>query len=224
MQIPYHIKASLQEYYENFDKWLLPDFSDKCLICGGINCARYHGYYTRTAICPLTGFSVSNFPILRYFCHDKGNAGTCDHITFSLLPDQLVPFRKLSLTFMVIAVWIRVGRHLSLTRAMDVIEKELNNLSDVADFINISSMISWKLMILTAFELFLSADINMISKSQYEQLQDTVGLTIIMHHQSQINNHSIRGPDVFAWDFYRQSGGTAQCAPFLFGRASQHRN
>ena len=228
MQVPYHIKASLQEYYENFDKWLLPDFSDKCLICGGINCARYHGYYTRTAICPLTGFSVSNFPILRYFCYDKGNARTCDHITFSLLPDQLVPFRKLSLTFMVIAVWIRVCRHLSLTRAMDVIEKELNNLSDVADFINISSMISWKLMILTAFELFLLADINMISKSQYEQLQDTVGLTlfleIIMHHQSQINNHSIRGPDAFAWDFYRQSGGTAQCAPFLFGRASQHRS
>jgi len=115
-----------------------------------------------------------------------------------------------------------------LTRAMDVIEKELNNLSDVADFINISSMISWKLMILTAFELFLLADINMISKSQYEQLQDTVGLTlfleIIMHYQSQINNHSIRGPDAFAWDFYRQSGGTAQCAPFLFGRASQHRS
>jgi len=228
IQIPYHIKVSLQEYYENFDTRLIPDFSDKCPICGGIDCATFLGYYIRTAICPLTGFSVPDLPILRYLCHDKGNVRVCDHITFSLLPNELVPFRQLSLDFMVRAIWFKVSRHLSFTRAMDVIEDELNCLGDVADFINISTMMSWQLMILTAFGLFMSADVNMVSKFSYEQLQNTddlkLFLEILINHQSQSSNHPIRGPNAFTRDFYRQSGVTDQCAPFLFGRASQHRN
>ena len=234
IQIPYHIKVSLQEYYENFDTWLIPDFSDKCPICGGVDCATFLGYYIRIAICPLTGFTVSDLPVLRYLCHDKGNARVCDHITFSLLPHELVPFRQLSLDFMVRAIWFNVSRQLSLTRAMDVIEDELNNLGDVADFINISTMISWQRMILTAFKLFtcdlqvMSADINMVSKFHYEQLQNTGGLKLfldlLINHKSQSSNHPIRGPTAFAWDYYQQSGGSKQHAYFLFGRASQHRD
>lgn len=228
IQIPYHIKVSLQEYYEDFDTRLIPDFSDKCPICGGIDCATFLGYYIRTAICPLTGFSVPDLPILRYLCHDKGNARVCDHITFSLLPNELVPFRQLSLDFMVRAIWFKVSRHLSFTRAMDVIEDELNCLGDVADFINISTMMSWQLMILTAFGLFMSADVNMVSKFSYEQLQNTddlkLFLEILINHQSQSSNHPIRGPNAFAMDYYQQSGGSEQHAVFLFGRASQHRN
>jgi len=233
IQIPYHIKVSLQEYYENFDTWLIPDFSDKCPICGGIDCATFLGYYIRIAICPLTGFSVPDLPVLRYLCHDKGKARVCDHITFSLLPDELVPFRQLSLDFMVRAIWFKVSRVLSLTRVMDVIEDELNNLGDVADFINISTMMSWQRMILTALALFtcdlqvMSADVNMVSKSHYEQLQDTGGLKIflgiLINHQSHNSNNLIRGPDAFARDYYRQSGGSKQNAVFLFGRASQHK-
>ncbi len=222
IQIPYHIKVSLQEYYENFDTWLIPDFSDKCPICGGIDCATFLGYYIRIAICPLTGFSVLDLPVLRYLCHDKGDVKVCDHITFSLLPHVLVPFRQLSLNFMVKAIWLKVSRDLSLTRVMDVIEAELNNLSDVADFINISTMISWQRMTLAALELFMSADVKMVSKFYYEQLQNPGGLKlfleILVNHQPHSSNHPIRGPDVFVRDYYRQSGG------FLFGRASQHRN
>ena len=228
IQIPYHIKVSLQEYYENFDTWLIPDFSDKCPICGGIDCATFLGYYIRIAICPLTGFWAPDLPILRYLCHDKGNARVCDHITFSLLPHELVPFRQLSLDFMVRAIWFKVNKHLSLTRAMDVIEEELNHLGDVADFINISTMISWQRMILMAFELFTSADINMVSQSHYKQLQNTADLKLffelLINHQSKNSRHPIRGPDAFAWDYYQQSGGSEQNTVFLFGRASQHRN
>jgi len=240
IQIPYHIKVSLQEYYENFDTWSIPDFSNKCPICGGIDCATFLGHYIRIAICPLTGFSVPDLPVLRYLCHDKGTARVCDHITFSLLPDQLVPFRQLSLDFMVKAIWLKVSRDLSLTRALDAIEDELNNLGDVADFINISTMISWQRMILAAFELLMSADVNMVSKFHYEQLQDTTDLKLfldlLINYQSQSSNHPIRGPTAFAWDYYQQSGGSEQHAYFLrvtfrlrvtfwlFGRASQHRN
>lgn len=234
IQIPYHIKVSLQEYYKNFDTWLIPNFSDKCPICGGIDCATFLGHYIRIAICPMTGFSVPDLPVLRYLCHDKGDTRVCDHITFSLLPNELVPFRQLSLNFMVRAIWFKVSRHLSLTRVLDIIEDELNNLGDVADFINISTMISWQRMILAAFELLMSADVNMVSKFHYEQLQDTTDLklflNLLINYQSQSSNHPIRGPTAFAWDYYQQSGGSEQHAYFLrvtfwlFGRASQHRN
>ena len=226
LQVPYHIKVSLQEYYNNFANWEIPDFSDKCLICKGTGCARYHGYYTRRATCPESGFSVSDLPIIRIKCYGKGDDRICDHITFSLLPLELVPFRQLSLKFMVMAIWIKVNRKLSLTSALDAIEQELNHLGDVADFINISTMASWQQMILTAFTLFLSGDIKMVSGEQVTSLQDgDIGLflNILIHHKTRNVQYPIRGPDGFAWDFYQQSGGSDQCAPFLFGLASQHR-
>ena len=228
MQIPYHTKVSLQEYYKNFYALPIPDFSDKCPICGGAECATFLGYYIRTANCPITGFSVLDLPVLRYLCHDKGDVRVCDHITFSLLPHELVPFRQLSLNFMVKAVWFKFNKHLSSTRLIDVIEDELNHLDDVADFININTILSWQQMITAAFALFLSADVNMVSGFQYKQLQNTDNLQLfldfLINHQSRFSNHPIRGPDAFAWDYYQQSGGIRQNAFFLFGRASQHIN
>ncbi len=227
LQIPYHIKISLQDYYDNFDNWSIPDFSDKCPICGGVNCACYLGYYIRTAICPITGFFVSDLPVLRFLCYRKGDAVVCDHATFSLLPLVLVPYRQLTLKFMVLAIWIRISRHLSLTGALDVIENELNHLDDIADFINISSMISWQNMIQIGAMLLISSDIDLASEIQYVQLQDNERfsrfLKILIHYESRISGHPIRGPDAFAWEFYQQSVETDQCARFLFGLASQHR-
>ena len=228
IQKPYHIKVSLQEYYEKFGEWTIPDFSDKCLICGAANCAGYHGHYTRTATCPLTGFSVPGFPVMRFLCQGKGDKRECDHVTFSLLPIELVPFRQLTLKFMVLAVWKRLGRHLSFTGALDAIEEELNSLGDIAEFINISTLMSWERLIRTAFKLFLSTDINILCKSQYEKIiADETGLLLFLEllreYKSGNTNNPIRGPDAFAWDFYQQSGGTDQLALFLFGRASQHR-
>jgi hypothetical protein len=228
IQKPYHIKVSLQEYYEKFGEWTIPDFSDKCLICGAANCAGYHGHYTRTATCPLTGFSVPGFPVMRFLCQGKGDKRECDHVTFSLLPIELVPFRQLTLKFMVLAVWIRLGRHLSFTGALDAIEEELNSLGDIAEFINISTLMSWERLIRAAFKLFLSTDINILCKSQYEKIiADETGLLLFLEllreYKSGNTNNPIRGPDAFAWDFYQQSGGTDQLALFLFGRASQHR-
>lgn len=228
MQIPYHTKVSLQEYYENFDEWLIPDFSDKCPICGGADCACFLGHYIRAAICPITGFFVPDLPVLRFLCSRKGKTIVCDHITFSLLPLVLVPYRRLSLKFMVLAVWLRISNHLSLTSALDAIENELNHLEDVADFINISSMLSWEQMVLFGARLLLSSDIDLVPELQYGQFFDIKELSpflrIIIHHKTRVNGHLIRGPDAFAWEFYQQSGGTDQCARFLFGRASQHRS
>jgi len=229
IQEPYHIKVSLQEYYEKFEEWTIPDFSDKCLICGAADCAGYHGHYTRTAICPLTGFSVPDFPVLRFLCQGKGDKKKCDHVTFSLLPIELVPFRQLTLKFMILAVWLRLGKHLSFTRALDDIEEELNHLGDIAEFINISTVMSWERLIKAAFELFLSTDINILCRIQYKKItNDKTGLLLFLEllreYKSRNMDNPIRGPDAFAWDFYQQSGGTNKLVPFLFGKASQHRN
>lgn len=129
---------------------------------------------------------------------------------------------------MIEAVWIKIARRLSFTKAMDNIEMELNHLEDVADFINISSLMFWQQMILVAFELFRSSGANIVPQSHYEQLQRVDGvknfIELLLTHSSQTTSPPIRGPDAFAWDFYQQSGGFEHNAHFLFGRASQHRN
>jgi hypothetical protein len=165
---------------------------------------------------------------MRFLCQGKGDKRKCDHVTFSLLPVELVPFRQLTLKFMVLAVWLRLDRHLSFTRALDNIEEELNHLGDIAEFINTSTLMSWVRLIHAAFELFLSTDIK-VCKPQYEKIiADETGLLLFLdflrEYKSGNANNPIRGPDAFAWDFYQQSGGADQLALFLFGRASQHRN
>jgi len=130
---------------------------------------------------------------------------------------------------MIEAVWIQISRGLSFTWTIDVIEMELNNLEDVADSIYISGLVSWQRMILIALKFFLSSEeINMVPQSHHEQLKDATDLKlfleILLSHKSQTTSPPIRGPDAFALDFYKQSGGFEQNAHFLFGRASQHRN
>ncbi len=129
---------------------------------------------------------------------------------------------------MVEAVWIKISRGLSFTWTIDVIEMELNNLEDVADSIYISGLMSWQKMILIALKLFLSSGVNMVHQSHQEQLQDITDLKlfleILLSHKSPSTSPPIRGPDAFALNFYKKSGGFEQNAHFLFGRASQHRN
>lgn len=141
---------------------------------------------------------------------------------------MLVPYHQLRLDFMIKAVWLRLSRRLSLFGAMDVIEIELNHLEDVADFINISSLIFWQQVILTAFELFLSSGPNIVPQINHAQLYTGDGfenfIEILLTYQSRNDGTPIRGPDAFALDFYQQSGGVEKNAPFLFGRASQHRD
>ena len=162
MQEPYHIKVSLQQYYRltKSGEWKIPDFSDKCLICGAKDCAQYHGKYERGAICPLTGFEVPDLLALRFLCNDKGLRKKCDHRTFSLLPLVLVPYRQLTLRFMILAVWLRLRKKLSLFNAMDAIENTLVNLEDIANFLSVASQYEWEKMVRIAFDRFVISDMS----------------------------------------------------------------
>jgi hypothetical protein len=171
-----------------------------------------------------------NFPIMRFRCHRKGNSIKCNHITFSLLPIELVPYRQLTLKFMIIAVLMRLDRQLSLTEALDSIEKKFNNLGDILDSINTSGLTSWGLLLREAFKFFLQSDFKILYKlGEYENfLQDETSfllfLECLVEYTTVWNTiNPISGPGAFALDFYLESGGTDQLAPFLFGKASQHR-
>ena len=230
MQEPYHIKVNLQEYYRltKSGEWKIPDFSDKCLICGAKDCAEYHGKYERGAICPLTGFEAPDLPALRFLCNDRGTKKKCDHRTFSLLPLVLVPYRQLALKFMILAVWLRFSKKLSLFDAMDAIENTLVNLEDIADFLSVASQYEWEKMIRVAFHRFVISDMS--NHKQFSIMQEApekglvAFLKMAVEYKARQTNPPIRGPDGLNWDFYHSNGGSNELAPFLFGTASQHRN
>ncbi|MCP4142994.1 MAG: hypothetical protein GY755_22345 [Chloroflexi bacterium] len=231
MQEPYHIGVSLQEYYRisQSGKWRIPDFSQRCLICGVGDCAKYHGIYERRAICPQSGFEVADLPVVRFLCRAKGRRKDCDHVTFSLLPLVLVPYRQLTLKFMMLALWLRLRGKLSFFAAMDAIEEELVNFqADAGDFVSIAAQLQWEKLISAGFyRFFVSGMFNeeqvaLINKAPEKGL--IVFLKMMIAYQSQRSDTPIRGPDGLAWDFYKLNGGGNKLAPFLFGTASQHRN
>jgi hypothetical protein len=231
MQEPYHIKVSLQEYYRLFKSgiWEIPDFSDKCLICGAADCATYHGNYERRAICPQTGFDTADFPVPRLLCNNKGMRKKCKHVTFSLLPLVLVPYRQLPLKFMILALWLRLSDKLSLFDAMDAIEEALVNFEeDIAGFLSIAAQLEWEKMIRAGFCRFVVSNMSNQDPLSIMEKASEKGLfsflKMALGYQSQRSDPPIRGPDGLAWDFYKLNGGANKLAPFLFGTASQHRN
>ena len=129
---------------------------------------------------------------------------------------------------MILAVSFKLVRKLSQFDALDVIEKELCNLRDIAEFVNNNALMSWELLIKTAFILFLLTDLKGLFKNcQWEELTpDESGLILFLEAIKKYTSWNIgtpiRGPGAFALDFYQQSGGSDQLALFLFGKASQH--
>jgi len=235
MQEPYHIKVSLREYYYLFlaGKWEIPDFSERCLICNAKGCAKYHGFYTRRANCPLTAFFTPDLPIIRLLCYGKGTNKICDHRTFSLLPLVLVPYRQLTLKFMILALWLRLSNKLSLVKSLTAIEIEfpnLNNFEDIANFINISAQLEWEKIAIAALNLYITSPLSLADGTKngviFQNSEDSLlsFLKMAIEYESIHIHPPIRGPDALAWDFYQSNGGACKLSPFLFGIASQHRN
>ncbi len=230
MQEPYHIKVSLQEYYRltRSGGWTVPDFSEKCLICGAKDCARYHGTYERGATCPITGFDEPDLMVLRFLCNGKGVRSKCDHKTFSLLPLVLVPYRQLTLRFLILAVLLRLREGLSLFDAMNAIEDTLVNLADIGDFLSIASQLQWEKMMKLALGRFIISDMSKQQQfSIVRQMPEealVAFLQVAIEYRTREADPPIRGPDGLNWDFYHSSGGSTELAPFLFGTASQHRD
>jgi len=170
-----------------------------------------------------------NFPILRFKCNSKGDTKICNHVTFSLLPIQLIPYRQLSLKFIILAVKIKLTNDISYFKAMDIIEEKLIDLGDVADFLNICALFAWFNIVSIAFKLCLQSDIKIFNNSQHHEILNNLDnglilfLEVAINYKFTKNNHTIKGPCALALVFYQLSGGDDALAPFLFGKALQHR-
>jgi hypothetical protein len=153
----------------------------------------------------------------------------CEHVTFSLLPLVLVPYRQLPLKFMILALWLRLSNKLSLFDAMDAIEEQLVNFeNDIAGFVSIAAQLEWEKMIRAGFYRFVES--NMSNQQQVSIMKKAPEkglfsfLKMALGYKTRQADPPIRGPDGLNWDFYHSNGGCQQLASFLFGTASQHRN
>ena len=95
---------------------LIPDYRDRCPLCSGKGCAVRHGLYRRRVV-DRRGCVFEDFPIPRFKCRGKGPVRS-RAITFSVLPAELLPRRKVSLPLVasILSVLARLG---SVTRSLD---------------------------------------------------------------------------------------------------------
>jgi len=70
-----------------FDGW--PDIHDRCPVCEMAACAVYRGYYQRLMVCHELEVGPSRVTIRTGLCKKTGRR-------FSLLPDFLIPYRRMS--------------------------------------------------------------------------------------------------------------------------------
>lgn len=97
-------------------EWI-PDFRDQCPLCGGRNCAVRHGLYYRRVL-DRCGRIHERFPIPRFRCSRRGQREP-EAVTFSVLPDQLLPRRSLSLPLMLWLLYRFVGLRASISQVLD---------------------------------------------------------------------------------------------------------
>jgi hypothetical protein len=123
--------------------------------------------------------------------------------TFSLLPWQLIPYRKYIIDF-VLAVTSFQLKH-SNNQTLDHFYPEIKESSELYSFnkllsgsiekLKIKKMISFEFN----FKTFIDYCLNYVSES----------------------DEKIRGPSGLSWDYYRMNGGYYENSQFLFGCAAQ---
>jgi len=148
-------------------------------------------------------------------------------VTFSLLPLQLVPFRRMSLRFMFLAVFQKVQDSLSYFDAVGVIEAELVNMVPEVSFVHVCALVDWIAIIMEALhQIRLSGHLYIEGLESYETGSNAELHAFIckaIEYESTDLDPPIRGPDALAWDYHEDQGGPLKQALFLFGTASQHR-
>lgn len=199
-------------------------FSHCCPLCKGKDCAIFIGYYEREVV-DEKGTSYKYFPIARYKCRRKERKGKDTHITFSLLPYQLVPYSKYSIPFIITALEARHEKGLSIYKLQEYLD------TVCSDIISISAehLIRFKHLINEALE-------KIMISSYYQYFKDNVlykdteqgylkaFLKFSKTFESFKLKPSIRGPCALGYDFYITFGGYLNNAYFLFGTPSQFRS
>lgn len=217
IQIILKLDVSLKTYKNQVKNgtYEFPDYIHCCPICHGKKCAIRYGYYDRQVIDEYGTF-FKEFPVARYLCQRKGKAKVKDS-TFSLLPWQLVPFKKWTIELMFSIASYRSGH--SIKESLDKFEVEtipadselrktmLNSAAQLSDITAIieNGLQKLKIFLMIGFDTSLS---DVISYS--------------LDYAFEVDNR-IRGPTALSWDYYIKNGGYYENSQFLFGCAAQFR-
>jgi len=222
---------SLAEYYEKVKKkkWDLRDIikldidlNKRCPLCGGEGCVQFIGYYHRCVV-TKDGDSYDDFPIARYLCRRKGKRRVVNHRTFSLLPRQLVPYKKYSVEFMMKQVKARYVEGKSCKIILDDLFSQGQEVS-----IDKSQILGFDKIIEEAID-------KILARGWYSELKE--GLLRAESKKERMKvfvefsegfectkvNPWTKGASALGYDFYLNEGGYYQNGWFLFGKPSQFR-
>jgi hypothetical protein len=233
LQIKLYIKETLSEYYEkvkggkgdiSFFLELSLDIYAHCPICGGEDCAQFLSYYTREAV-DEKGKFLKDFPIARFKCNRKGTNIKVDHKTFSLLPYQLIPYRKYCIEFTIEGC---KSKNIEGSCLNDV----LDHLAEIAEddlSLNGNQILRMDTIVEEAIDKVLASgyypefeDTVYQDSSGEGRIKDFIEFAEGFECFKQICD--IKGPAALGYDFYVSGGGYYKNAHFLFGIPSQFRN
>lgn len=225
--IQIHVAVNnLTIYYHQVkdNRFDLPDFSHYCPICGAKDCAKFFTFYTREAV-DEKGTYFKALPIARFKCCGKGRKMVF-HNTFSLLPYQLIPYSKYSISFvMKIIEMLSVG-HLAIDKILDNVanfnDREILQLCarKIRDFKKLILLAQEKILTKKAYGSEIEITLNTRNITQRLKLFVEFAYEFVCNKA----DHSIRGPCALAYDYYLLNGSFQNNAQFLFGTPSQFRN
>ena len=183
------------------------EINNRCPICGSSDCARFHKYYKRKVI-DIDGSHYADFPIARFLCRNR-------RLTFSLLPDQLVPYRKYSLELIILILQL-------------CYEEDRNKALDQIGKVGIYSVTYYYILIF--IKILKEGLEKAIVTGYYSELNKIVGyqdseegrlisfIRFLRAFEFSERRCIIKGPCALSYDFYLRSDGR-----FLFGTPSQFR-
>lgn len=201
------------------------DSSERCPICGGKGCAIFIGYYERQVI-DEKGTYYKAFPIGRYKCRRKGWSLVVDHVTFSLLPYQLVPYTRYSIPYIIKVLTLRHIEGKSIYQLQDYLASFDNGEEQYLD-LNGASLYFFRALVLESIDKMLVSGNYPETEKEFSQPGSLERLKMFIGFAESFEcfgaKPSIRGPCGLSYDFYLQGGGYFRNSYFLFGSPSQFR-
>ncbi len=119
IQIKFHLDIPISEYKQQIltGKFALPDFSERCPLCGAKDCACFLGFYQRDTENSFKNEKEDDVPIIRFECQRVNPVPWGTHKTFSLLPDTFIPYKRRDMETIhrIVRIYVQNGRSLTET-------------------------------------------------------------------------------------------------------------
>ncbi len=198
------------------------DFSDECPLCGGKHCAVRIGFYYRWAIeidfrsCTII---ILLIPVARYLCKQI-NKPKHKHRTFSLLPDTLIPYSRISIDLMMLILqWLTEE---------DSVEQTIEKIDSITpdDIFLSEQMILHLLQIIKQSRIklilfFKKLDNDERAPPDFHTYTLNETIMYLLRYPTPENEHPARGAYHLSVLYYKMQGSYPKNARFLFGTASQ---